>query len=588
MIPKRKRTNFHSVIARKVTKKMFFLYFSIYFFILLLLIGILTPKLYKKDNDEAMEVVSLIADEYDNAQSQLTTYMDSIYLFENLSQYITEYAKNPSDLLRSNISLELGHFNQLSSQIATVTLETMEHEFFSDYYYSTTDKQAYLHSNTSYMNLFQYKRGSCYTHPESDFLSASASISYTVITYSMIINFNNVPYVVTIFYNMQTAIEHSKQIASPFMEAYMVLDRYQNVIYSTDPEWKPEGINSIFTYNKIQDCQRSSGGVFYYARIPSSSWYIFSYSPYRKLLSNLYSIIGIITLLYLISPVLYCTFLIPIIQTTLAPLTELSDAMKSFSAGDTPHLHLNTHDEIQNLNDSFNQMVLQINTQIENIKEQEHKNSVINYKLLATQVDPHFIYNSMNIINILARNGNTDDIIEINSALIRILRERLNSKITIFDKLENEIDTLLQYETIMRYRYNDKIKLHCEVDEALNAVLIPKNILQPLVENAFIHGFDNHVEAEGYIDVMIYQIENEIVIEVSDNGKGMSNDRIQQILTNDYHLYEDKKPHIGIENIRERLAYIYKDKFTLDIQSTLGYGTTFIIVIPYENSPRVS
>lgn len=575
--------NFHSIIARRITTKMFFLYFSIYLFVLLLLIAILSPKLYEKENKEAQNALKLVANEYNNVQTQLTTYMDSLYLFENLTHCVNAYRTAPSDGLRSQICLELGNFKQLSTSISTVTLESMEQDFFEDYFFNTVDKQQYLHESSAYMNLFHYKQGSCYTHSAPGFFTSSADIQYPIMTYSSIVYFDGTPYIATIFYNVQPLVEQSESILESFMDSYLILDRHTNIIYSTQPEWDFNQTSHLFNYNKLQDNLPTFGGVYYYARIPASSWYVFSFSPSDKLLSNLFAILGIITLLYLISPILYCGFLIPIMQKTLSPLKLLSDAMKSYSMGDVVQLDIHTEDEIQDLNDSFNQMLRQISEQIQNIKKQEHENAVVNYKLLATQIDPHFIYNSMNIINILARQGKNENIIEINSALIRILQDRLNSKITIYNSIENEIDTLLQYETIMHYRYSDQIKLHYDVEEDLYDKTIPKNILQPLVENAFFHGFNNKAEnIEGNIDVMIYGSDNDIVIEVSDNGRGMTEERIQQVLTTRHHLYDDNKPHIGIENIQQRLAYIYKNRYSMKIQSSLGYGTTVVIIIPRE------
>ncbi|MFR5152056.1 MAG: sensor histidine kinase [Ruminococcus sp.] len=110
-------------------------------------------------------------------------------------------------------------------------------------------------------------------------------------------------------------------------------------------------------------------------------------------------------------------------------------------------------------------MVKDIRKRIEDIKFQEHQNAVINYKLLATQVDPHFIYNTMNVINIMAQDGRADEVVEINTALIKILRERLNSKISIFETVQTEIDTLMQYCCIINHRHHNQISVHFDIDD---------------------------------------------------------------------------------------------------------------------------
>ena len=299
------------------------------------------------------------------------------------------------------------------------------------------------------------------------------------------------------------------------------------------------------------------------------------------MLEGLFLTLGIVTALYLLSPVLYTLFLIPAVRRQLAPMRALADAMSSFTAGNDIHADIHTQDEIEELASTFNRMVLAINRQVKDIQAKEQENAVVSYKLLATQIDPHFIYNTMNIINIMARQGKTDEIVEINTALTRILRERLNSKLSILDTVRNEYETMLQYATIMDYRYEHQIWIHYDISESLMDHQIPKNILQPLVENSFYHGF-GHMEAplSGHVDILIYSVKDEIVIEVSDDGQGMSQKRIEDIMNQSYNIYEDKKPHIGLHNIRQRLQYIYGEKCQMEIHSTEGAGTTVIITLP--------
>jgi Predicted signal transduction protein with a C-terminal ATPase domain len=366
---------------------------------------------------------------------------------------------------------------------------------------------------------------------------------------------------------------------------YAIIDRYQDVLYSSNPAWQADdfSLTTLFDYHKLKDSKSTFQGVYYYAQNPATGWFFISYAPYTLLLSNLFTVFGIITLLYLISPLLYGIFLIPTASRYLSPLTKLYDSMKYYKAGEQISLEIRTGDEIEELSNIYNQMIEKINNQIEDIKDKEHVNAVVNFKLLATQIDPHFIYNTMNIINIMARQGNSEAIIEINSSLIKILRERLNSKLTISDTIEHELETLYQYKLIMDYRYENKIKTTVSIDEALLQKKIPKNILQPLTENAFYHGFGNKLfEQEGCIDILIYSVGQELVIEVSDNGAGMSDERLAMLMNRSYHIYDDNKPHIGLDNIRQRLEYVYQGNYEFNISSNLGFGTTISITIPLE------
>ena len=236
----------------------------------------------------------------------------------------------------------------------------------------------------------------------------------------------------------------------------------------------------------------------------------------------------------------------------------------------------------------YNQMTSKITQQIQEIQDKEHANAVTNYKLLATQIDPHFIYNTMNIINIMARQGKDREIIEINSALIKILRERLNSKLSIVDTLEKELGSLYQYQVIMNYRYEKQVSISIDVDDTLLQKKVPKNILQPLAENSFYHGFANLKKNEkGQIDILVYPQDDNMVIELSDNGAGMDKERLQMIREHSYRIYDDHKPHIGLDNIRQRLYYVYGDNYQFDIISSPGCGTTISITIPTEHAEKI-
>ena len=172
----------------------------------------------------------------------------------------------------------------------------------------------------------------------------------------------------------------------------------------------------------------------------------------------------------------------------LHPIAMLAEQIHTFSLGDNAVNILHTDDEIEDLSLSFHKMTVNINQQAETLARQERNEAITYYKLLATQTDPHFIYNTMNIINILARQGNFNEIIQVNTALTRVLRERLNTQNIVFEKIDKEIAALKQYQTIMDYRYHHQVTFEYDIDPSVLQLVIPKNILQPLAENSYYHG----------------------------------------------------------------------------------------------------
>ena len=140
----------------------------------------------------------------------------------------------------------------------------------------------------------------------------------------------------------------------------------------------------------------------------------------------------------------------------------------------------------------------------------------------------------------------------------------------------------------MNYRYENQVSISIDVDDTLLQKKVPKNILQPLAENSFYHGFANLKKNEkGQIDILVYPQDDNMVIELSDNGAGMDKERLQMIREHSYRIYDDHKPHIGLDNIRQRLYYVYGDNYQFDIISSPGCGTTISITIPTEHAEKI-
>lgn len=570
-----------SKIAQRISKKISIIYIAIYFFILLLLLLILTPTLYKNAVKKAGNNLSAMTDEYLISQNTMAEYTNYFYLYTNVEASLKTYYNQPNSSNASKVNLYLSSIVSNSGNILSITLEDSGGSFFSSTSYQDIDKKSLLHSYTKYKELLSHEYGSYYLPLIKDF-SSSEYLTYQCFAFAKNLPIGHFPLTVTIFYNASSMLKHCNELSDATFSSFAIIDRYQNYLYQSDvSNFYDDFLDDIYNYTTTIDYFKIDNGVLFYETIPSTSCTLIAYAPYHQLLSDAIFIIGVITILYLISPILYVAFLLPITGKQLAPLKLLSDSMENYTVGSSQQLTILTGDEIEIVSNSYNKMIDEINHQIKKIKASEHENSVVSYKLLATQIDPHFIYNTMNIINIMAREGKTDAVIEINTALIKILRERLNSNITVYDTIQNEISTLMQYSLIMNYRYQDHISIRFDVDDALQNKKIPKNILQPLVENAFFHGFSNEFDiSKGKVEVLIYSINKDIIIEVNDNGKGMTQERIEKILNHSYSIYSDQKPHIGINNIKQRLDYLYQGNYQLDIQSTLNEGTTIIITIP--------
>ncbi len=205
------------------------------------------------------------------------------------------------------------------------------------------------------------------------------------------------------------------------------------------------------------------------------------------------------------------------------------------------------------------------------------------YNLMIAQIDSHFIYNTMSIINALARKNKTKDIIAINSALLKILQNNLRVRSTdITDTVEQEIDLVKQYWIIENMRYDNHARLFWDVDPKLYSALIPKNLIQPIVENCLFHGLMNQDTGsiEGEIHIFMEQTPEQFMIRISDNGHGIPEEKLR-FLNNPGELtaqISQRGKHIGLSNIRQRLEYIYKGTAKMTIES--DQGTIVTITLP--------
>ncbi len=574
-----RRKYFQSRIAAKISRKMLSIYIGIYFLLLIALLLIITPILYRREISSASENLTILKTQYETLLEQIDSSITNLYLADQLNILLDDPAPDTTTV---QIEQLLSEYSAKNPNVLATCIENAGGEFFSSYYFSDIDKYHLLHANEHYVRLLDSSAGSYYFPVNSSDFSSENS-DYNTIICSQKVLIGKERYLITTIYNATSAIKSGDAINASAFQGYAITNRYDEIIYQSETY---RAADTALIEGNTSGSVHTANGMYFYDTSVSSGWIFTGYVPYTQLLSTLFLIMGLITGLYLISPVLYILFLIPVTTNYLEPLSQLSETMSTFTAGQTIRSSIHTRDEIEDVSNSFNQMVEKINQQVTDIQRQERENAVVNYKLLSTQVDPHFVYNTMHVINIAARRGDTDAVIEINSALTRILRERLNSKLDIYDTLQNELNTLQQYEVIMDYRHQNKIYIHYDVETELLQQQIPKNLLQPLIENSFYHGFFTEDSAhgdktpEGNIDVIIYSLQDEMVIEVSDNGNGMTDERVKQIQNSDSDIYNDQNPHIGIDNIRQRLLYIYGEHHQFEIHSTLGIGTTIVISLP--------
>lgn len=297
------------------------------------------------------------------------------------------------------------------------------------------------------------------------------------------------------------------------------------------------------------------------------------------------------TFLIIVIIVLAATSMIGIIlslflsKTVNVPVKQLQERMKRIANGDFerdpstewPH---ELGDIGKNINDLSENVLLLLNQKIED----ERQKKDYEYKILQSQINPHFLYNTLNSIKWMATIQNAPGIAEMTTSLSRLLKDISKGTANLVT-LDHEIALLNDYFTIQQYRYGGTITLQYHIkDNALTACRILRFTLQPIVENAIFHGIEPKGSI-GTIDIYIYQDQNtDVHIDITDNGIGIEPEIAEHLLNNDNLAKSSFFKDIGIANVHKRLQYEFGSRYGLSITSKPGEFTTVCILIPYQTA----
>ena len=289
----------------------------------------------------------------------------------------------------------------------------------------------------------------------------------------------------------------------------------------------------------------------------------------------------IIPLIILTLLALVVAFLISkrIVSQTAKPIRELTEHMQEIELGKLG-VEIDTQsdtEEIQCLTASFKEMVYKIEGLIEQVEDNQKKLRKSELKVLQSQINPHFLYNSLDTIIWLGEREECEKVVQMTAALARYFRLSLSKGkevITIYEEVEH----VKHYLQIQKIRYASKLTYTIEVSPDIFDEMIVKIVLQPLVENALYHGIKD-LEEGGYIRVLGFREGNNIILEVYDNGKGMSHEQIKNILKAPSST-SITKGGVAIKNVHERIQVYFGQDYGLSYESEYGKWTKVRITIP--------
>lgn len=259
------------------------------------------------------------------------------------------------------------------------------------------------------------------------------------------------------------------------------------------------------------------------------------------------------------------------------PIRKLLSAMRDFQTGDfTARITFRYKDEIGQLGSGYNEMVDSIKELIDKVYVLQIKEQEAELTALQSQINPHFLYNTLDSIYWKAQKNKQPEIAEMVWSLSNLFRISLN-KGNRYITVACEFEFLKQYLRLQQLRYGERISYQIELDESLNEVQIPKLILQPFVENAILHGVEQK-EGNGKVTVTGKRLEQELLFTISDDGVGMDSATLHRLQHGI--VAGDKAGGYAIRNIQERLSIIYQNRCQFTITSAPNEGTTIALHLP--------
>lgn len=260
------------------------------------------------------------------------------------------------------------------------------------------------------------------------------------------------------------------------------------------------------------------------------------------------------------------------------PIRKLSAVMKNVE-GDNLNARFvyNSRDEIGLLSRNFNRMVDRIDHLVKKVYQEELLSQQSQLKYLMFQINPHFLFNTLETINWLARMQGAEEVGKLSKALGDLMREGIKGKD--FIPLVNEMENIDKYVYIQQHRFGDKFEVITGIDPEALSLSVPRFILQPLVENAIVHGLELAME-KGFIEIRGRFEEGRLILTVNDNGCGIEPVRLKEIHQVLRSSQMEIHTGIGLMNVHQRIQLYYGKDYGLWVESTYGEGTLITITLP--------
>ncbi len=372
-----------------------------------------------------------------------------------------------------------------------------------------------------------------------------------------------------------------------FLSLYLV-DPQNTIVCSTTGRY---GQSNIDVLQKLNNHSLGQENMILEAHLGNSSyfkgWKLIGVTHRERISESVGDTLSFVLIFAIISILISSLLMFIIVRSYNYRLKKLSKHMLKFRDGKFDLIDINEgEDEIGGVIRNFNLMAARINTLINDVYklelqkkslELERVRAEINF--LQSQMNPHFLFNTLNAILVVSIKNNYTEIVDVIKYLSKTLRRLLSWKDDLVT-IEEELSFTEMYLKIEKFRFCDKFYYEINVNETLLDYKIPKMSLQPLVENACKHGIQS-IKEVGIININIEMCESGLLVRVKDNGSGMDQYTLNELLENIKSEVE-LSTSIGIRNVYRRLRLYYGEDVSFNIESQINLGTTIYFTVPFE------
>ncbi|MCY9696099.1 histidine kinase [Paenibacillus alginolyticus] len=366
-----------------------------------------------------------------------------------------------------------------------------------------------------------------------------------------------------------------------------ILDQNNNPIY------KPTGVQfSLNSELERTNYFKQESGYFtlgnglkknliVYKTLKTTNWKVVAYIPYSEMYAHTDAIRYMVPLSILIVIILVVLASVLIAARINKPLMRLTNKMYLIEGGHTDvELFDNSTEEIEKLTRRIDSMINKIKTLTEENFSYILQNKESELKILLSQINPHFLNNTLQSIKAMAVIGKTSEISRMVTLIGNMLRYAINSSQDVVT-IQDEIDHITNYLKIQNYRYPEKFMYDTVISDEIRRFYMPKLILQPVVENAILHAFQQL--QEGRIQLTFEAVSQGIQITIFDNGRGMSSEELEEVSEklSKFDPDEEYKGGVGLRNVHQRIRNKYGYPYGIILSSEINAGTSVTILIPW-------